>query len=63
MQDEIFGAVLNIKTYDDLSTVIDFINARERPLALYYFGRDKAEQQRVIRETISGGVSVNSIGM
>ena len=63
MQDEIFGAILNIKTYDDLSEVIDFINARERPLALYYFGKDKAEQQRVIGETISGGVSVNSIGM
>ena len=63
MQDEIFGAILNIKTYDDLSDVIDFINARERPLALYYFGRDKAEEDRVIRETISGGVTVNAIGM
>lgn len=63
MQDEIFGAVLNLKTYDDLTPVIDFINARERPLALYYFGRDKAEQQRVLRETISGGVSVNAVAL
>ena len=63
MQDEIFGAVLNIKTYTDLDEVIGFINARERPLALYYFGNDKAEETRVIRETISGGVSVNAIAM
>ena len=63
MQDEIFGAVLNIKTYDDLDPVLDFINERERPLALYYFGEDKAEEERVINETISGGVSVNQIAM
>ncbi len=63
MQDEIFGAVLNIKTYENLDSVLDFINARERPLALYYFGRDKQEQSRVISETISGGVSVNTIAM
>jgi coniferyl-aldehyde dehydrogenase len=63
MQDEIFGAVLNIKTYTDLDEVIGFINARERPLALYYFGNDKVEETRVIRETISGGVSVNAIAM
>ncbi|MFT4518120.1 MAG: coniferyl-aldehyde dehydrogenase [Halioglobus sp.] len=63
MQDEIFGAVLNIKTYDNLQDVIDFINARERPLALYYFGKDKAEQDKVINETCSGGVSVNAVAL
>jgi len=63
MQDEIFGAVLNIKTYHELDPVLDFINARERPLALYYFGDDKEEMQRVLDETISGGVSVNNVAM
>jgi coniferyl-aldehyde dehydrogenase len=63
MQDEIFGAVLNVKTYSDLGEVIEFVNAREHPLALYYFGDDRAEEQRVIRETISGGVSVNSVAL
>jgi coniferyl-aldehyde dehydrogenase len=63
MQDEIFGAVLNIKTYSDIDPVIDFINDRERPLALYYFGDNKAEEQRVIDETISGGVSINNVAM
>jgi coniferyl-aldehyde dehydrogenase len=63
MQDEIFGALLNIKPYDELEDVIEFINARERPLALYYFGKDKVEQDRVINETISGGVAVNAIAL
>jgi coniferyl-aldehyde dehydrogenase len=63
MQDEIFGAILNIKPYHELDSVISFINARERPLALYYFGRDKEEQARVISETISGGVSVNAVAL
>jgi len=63
MQDEIFGALLNIKAYDSLADVINFINARERPLALYYFGRDKAEQDKVIRETLSGGVAINAIAL
>lgn len=63
MQDEIFGAVLNIKSYDNLDQALDFINAKERPLALYYFGADAAEQERVLSETISGGVSINNIAM
>lgn len=63
MQDEIFGAVLNIKPYNDVDEVIEFINQRERPLALYHFGNDKEEQQKVLRETISGGVSLNAVTM
>jgi coniferyl-aldehyde dehydrogenase len=63
MEDEIFGAILNIKPYTDVQDAIDFINDRERPLALYYFGKDKEEQAKVIKETISGGISVNTIAM
>jgi coniferyl-aldehyde dehydrogenase len=63
MQDEIFGAILNVKPYDNLETVIDYINRRERPLALYYFGRNRDEEARVLRETISGGASVNAVAM
>lgn len=63
MQDEIFGAILNVKAYDDLDEAIDFINERERPLALYFFGSDKKEQEKVIKETISGGVSINAIAL
>ncbi len=63
MRDEIFGAIMTIKPYTDVQDAIDFINERERPLALYYFGKDKEEQAKVINETISGGVSVNTIAM
>jgi coniferyl-aldehyde dehydrogenase len=63
MTEEIFGALLNIKPYADVQDAIDFINQRERPLALYYFGTNKAEQDKVITQTISGGVSINAIAM
>lgn len=63
MQDEIFGPVLNIKTYRKLDDCIQYMNKRERPLAMYYFGKDANEQEHVLNHTISGGVSVNDIAM
>jgi coniferyl-aldehyde dehydrogenase len=59
MQDEIFGPLLPIIPYDKLEDAFAFINERDRPLALYYFGYDKGEQQRVLHETHSGGVCLN----
>ncbi|MBU2296125.1 MAG: coniferyl aldehyde dehydrogenase [Gammaproteobacteria bacterium] len=59
MQDEIFGPLLPIIPYDKLEDAFRFINERDRPLALYYFGYDKSEQQRVLHETHSGGVCIN----
>ena len=59
MQDEIFGPLLPVVTYTHLDQALAYINARPRPLALYYFGYNKAEQQRVIQHTHSGGVSIN----
>lgn len=61
MQDEIFGPVLPIKGVANTEEAIDYINARERPLGLYYFGRDSAEETRVLERTISGGVTVNDV--
>ena len=61
MQEEIFGPILPIKTYDTIDEVIDYINAHDRPLGLYYFGRDKREQKQVLSRTISGGVTVNDV--
>jgi coniferyl-aldehyde dehydrogenase len=43
MQEEVFGPMLSIKTYESLDQVIDFVNSKPRPLALYYFGKDKGE--------------------
>jgi aldehyde dehydrogenase (NAD+) len=59
MQEEIFGPILPVIEYIDLSEAVAFVNARPRPLALYFFSRDKAKQARVLRETLSGGVGIN----
>jgi coniferyl-aldehyde dehydrogenase len=59
MQDEIFGPVLPIVPYTGLDQAFAYINQRPRPLALYFFGYDKGEQNRVLNETHSGGVCLN----
>lgn len=59
MQEEIFGPLLPVIPYDHLEDALAFINRRDRPLALYYFGYDKAEQQQVLNNTHSGGVCLN----
>ncbi|MDX9687082.1 coniferyl aldehyde dehydrogenase [Halopseudomonas formosensis] len=59
MQDEIFGPLLPVVPYAHIDEAIAYINARPRPLALYYFGYDRQEQQRVIARTHSGGVGIN----
>ncbi|WP_271410135.1 coniferyl aldehyde dehydrogenase [Pseudomonas sp. Q1-7] len=59
MQEEIFGPLLPIVPYRRLDDAFAYINDRPRPLALYYFGYGKAEQQRVLHETHSGGVCLN----
>ncbi|MCV6627934.1 MAG: coniferyl aldehyde dehydrogenase [Cellvibrionaceae bacterium] len=63
MQDEIFGPIMPIKTYKSLDEVIEFINVRERPLALYLFSKDSATQDKVLKSTISGGVCINDVMM
>jgi coniferyl-aldehyde dehydrogenase len=61
MQEEIFGPVLPIRTYETLDGAIAEINARPRPLALYYFGEDEAESERLLERTHSGGVTINDV--
>ena len=63
MTDEIFGPVLPVIPYDDLEEAIRFVNARPRPLALYYFDRDAGRIEAVLERTISGGVCVNEVAM
>jgi coniferyl-aldehyde dehydrogenase len=63
MQDEIFGPILPVKGYDNIDDTIDYVNARPRPLGLYYFGRDADEERRVLERTTSGGVTVNDVVM
>lgn len=63
MQEEIFGPVLPIKTYQGVEEAIGYVNAHERPLGLYYFGADEAERERVLTATTAGGVTVNDVIM
>ncbi|MHC6227900.1 coniferyl aldehyde dehydrogenase [Pseudomonas sp. X10] len=59
MQDEIFGPLLPLVPYDSLDQALAYIDQRPRPLALYYFGYDRGEQQHVLQHSHSGGVCLN----
>ncbi|MBR0842906.1 coniferyl aldehyde dehydrogenase [Bradyrhizobium liaoningense] len=59
MQEEIFGPVLPVLGYRELSDAIAFVNRRDRPLALYWFGKDRNARDEVLSRTISGGVTIN----
>lgn len=59
MQEEIFGPVLPVLTYNTLDEAIDFVNEGEKPLALYVFSKRSSTVDRVLQETTSGGVCVN----
>jgi coniferyl-aldehyde dehydrogenase len=59
LQEEIFGPLLPVVTYETLDEAIAFINARSHPLALYYFSNDAAEERIVLDRTTSGGVTLN----
>jgi len=61
MQEEIFGPVLPILTYRGIEDAIAHVNAHDRPLGLYYFGDDAKEQEAVLSETTSGGVTINDV--
>ncbi|MDA8694144.1 MAG: coniferyl aldehyde dehydrogenase [Pseudomonadales bacterium] len=63
LQDEIFGPLLPIKTYKNFEETIRYVNARPRPLALYYFGSDAKEERDVLDRTTSGGVCLNDVIM
>lgn len=58
-REEIFGPLLPVIGYDDLDQAIVYVSARPRPLALYYFGHDRARQARVLAHTHAGGVCIN----
>jgi coniferyl-aldehyde dehydrogenase len=63
MQEEIFGPLLPVRTYREIGAAIEEVNARPKPLALYYFGEDRREMQWVLAHTVSGGATVNDVGV
>ncbi len=60
MQEEIFGPIFPVLTFKHLDEVITFVNDREKPLALYYFGK---EDKKILRHTSSGGTCINDVIM
>lgn len=62
MQEEIFGPLLPIVTFDKQSEVIEFVRSKEKPLALYYFGK-KSDGYKILRHTSSGGACINDTVM
>lgn len=62
MQEELFGPVLPVVAYDTLQDAIQYINAGERPLALYCFTHDSQERDHILKQTHSGGVTINDWG-
>jgi coniferyl-aldehyde dehydrogenase len=63
MQEEIFGPVLPVRSAEGLDGAIDYVNARPRPLALYYFDRGHRRQRRLLRSVVAGGICFNDTVM
>jgi aldehyde dehydrogenase (NAD+) len=61
LQEEIFAPVLPVMTYENLDQVIEYIEARDKPLALYVYSDNKENVQKVLDRTSSGGVTVNGV--
>ncbi|HIK44093.1 MAG TPA: aldehyde dehydrogenase [Leptolyngbyaceae cyanobacterium M65_K2018_010] len=61
MQEEIFGPILPILTYNHLDEAIASLNQRPKPLALYLFSRNPQIQQRILQQTTAGSVCLNDV--
>ncbi len=61
MQEEIFGPLLPVITYESLNQAIDLINRRPKPLALYIFSASGSIVRNIIKQTSSGGTCVNDV--
>ena len=61
LQEEIFAPLLPVMTYDTLDQVIDYVAARDKPLALYIYSNDDAAVEQVLQRTSSGGVTINGV--
>ena len=53
--------MLPVKEYEDFQETIGYVNSKDRPLGLYYFGNDKKRENDVLNNTISGGVTLNDV--
>jgi len=60
LQDEIFGPILPILTYSTIDEAIDYVNSKERPLALYVYSKNKSNTKKIIENTRAGGTCINN---
>ncbi|MEV6341110.1 aldehyde dehydrogenase family protein [Nocardia vinacea] len=63
MQEEIFGPILPVLSYESLDDAISFVNSRPKPLAGYYFTKSAAVGERLVDEIPSGGAVINHVAM
>ncbi|MFL2699478.1 MAG: coniferyl aldehyde dehydrogenase [Gammaproteobacteria bacterium] len=61
MKEEIFGPLMPVREFESLEEPISFINNYDKPLGLYYFGKDKKEESEIMDKTTSGGVTINNV--
>ena len=61
LQEEIFGPVLPVMTYENIDEVIEYIEQRDKPLALYVYSNNEASIDKVLKKTSSGGVTINGV--
>lgn len=61
LQEEVFAPILPVFEFSDIDTVFAGLKTRDKPLALYYFSKDPGKQQKAIRETFSGGATINDV--
>jgi coniferyl-aldehyde dehydrogenase len=61
MEEEIFGPILPVVAVDDLPAALRQVASRSRPLAVYYFGSDRREIERITTEIVCGGLAVNDL--
>ena len=59
MEEEIFGPILPVLEFEDINKVINYVNNREKPLALYYFSESKSNIDMILNSTTAGGVTIN----
>ena len=63
LNEEIFGPILPIKTYTSTDEVVNYINSKEKPLALYVYSKNKKFIKTIINSTRAGGTCVNSVAL
>jgi coniferyl-aldehyde dehydrogenase len=63
LQNEIFGPLLPVKTYETLDEAIAYVNGKDRPLGFYVFTNDGDAERKLLYSTISGGVTINNCMM